>query len=243
MEELLKQEKCIVAFIDILGVSAKIKESAQAAIQDIWIFCHRVIKTTNNTRIKVKIFSDNIFLCASLEQGEELQVFKEFFTIINEIESTMINLNSSFVRGAIVVGKVHFEDNFVLGEALLKAYEIESKVAIFPRIVIDETVFEYIKRESSFFKKDMDGFYFYDFLNFAGHTLTNPKTGEKTGRLLKLPQFKANILGNYKKNKNNYAVLQKMNWLKQYFNDYCAINSLEYVITDEEIALIEEVIK
>lgn len=243
MEDLFKQEKCIVAFVDILGVSAKINNSVEDAIQDIWMFCHRVMKASYNTHVKVKIFSDNIFLCASLERGERLQVLNEFFTIINEIESTMINMNHSFVRGAIVVGEVHFEENFVLGKALLKAYEIESKITLFPRILIDESVFEYIQKENPFFKKDMDGFYYYDFLRFAGHPLINPKTGKKDGKLLNLLQFKANILLNYKNNKKNYAVVQKMNWLKKYFNDYCQEKKLDYLITDEEIALVEESVK
>lgn len=242
MEDLFKQEKCIVAFIDILGVSAKIKESVQNAIQDIWIFCHRVKKMTYKTRIKVKIFSDNIFLCASLENEDVLSVLNEFFSVINGIETTMINANQSFVRGAIVVGNIHFEDNFVLGEALLKAYELESKVAIFPRIVIDESVFLYIKKESLYFKKDTDGFYFYNFLKFAGYLYTDSQTNKKE-RFLNLQKFKANILVNYKKNKGNYAVIQKMNWLKQYLNDYCKENNLECFITDEEIALVEESVK
>ena len=242
MEELFKQEKCIVAFIDILGVSAKIKHSVEEAIKDIWVFCHRVVKTTYNTHVKVKIFSDNIFLCASLGNEDNTQVIKEFFSIINDIETTMINGNELFVRGAIVVGNVHFEENFVLGEALLKAYEIESKVAIFPRIIVDETVFEHANKELPYFKKDMDGFYFYDFLKFAGYVCTNPTT-KQGERFVNWGQFKTNILENYKNNRNNYAVLQKMNWLKQYCNDYCRENNLGNFITDEEIALVEEAVK
>lgn len=242
MEELFKQEKCIVAFIDILGVSAKIKNSVEEAIQDIWVFCHRVMKTTYNTHIKVKIFSDNIFLCASLGNGEDTQVLNDFLSIINDIETTMINVNHLFVRGAIVVGNVHFEENFVLGEALLKAYEIESKVAIFPRIVVDESVFEYINKESPYFKKDMDGFYFYDFLKTTGYVFTNPTT-KRSETFVNLAQFKTNILENYKKNRNNYAVLQKMNWLKQYCNDYYHKNNLGDFITDEEIAVVEKSVK
>ena len=235
MEELFKQEKCIVAFIDILGVSAKIKNSVEEAIQDIWVFCHRVMKTTYNTNVKVKIFSDNILLCASLENGEHTQVLNEFFSIINDIETTMINGNHLFVRGAIVVGNIHFEENFVLGEALLKAYEIESKVAIFPRIIIDETVFEYVDKDFQYFKKDMDGLYFFDFLSVAGYVHTNHKT-KRLGKFLNWPQFKANILENYQKNRNNYSVLQKMNWLKRYCNDYYIENNLGSFITDEEMS-------
>ena len=235
MEELIKQEKCIVAFIDILGVSAKIKNSIEEAIQDVWVVCHRVMKTTYNTHVKVKIFSDNIFLCASLEQENFIQGLNDFFNVVNEIESTMINMNHSFVRGAVVIGNVHFEENFVLGEALLKAYEIESKIAIFPRIVIDETVFEYFQKGFPFFKKDFDGVYFYDFIRYAGHILTDHKTGRKEGTYLNLRQFKANILENYKNNKNNIAVIQKMNWLRNYLNDYCQEKKFDYSISDTEV--------
>lgn len=239
MEELFSQKKCLVAFVDILGVSAKIKNNATEAIQDVWAFCHRILKATYKTKLKIKIFSDNIFLCEEIDEQNPVEAINDIFSALNEIETTMINLNNSFVRGAVAVGMVHFEDNFVLGEALLKVYELESKVAIYPRIVIDESVFTYLEKNAPTIKKDFDGTYFYDFLPFAGHVLQNPQTGGITRRYLNLEQFKLRIISNCLNNKNNSVVLQKMNWLVNYIQTFCMENGMTPIFTGEEMMLLE----
>ncbi len=239
MKELFNQKKCIVAFIDILGVSAQIRKDATSAIQDVWAFCHRILKATNKTNLKIKIFSDNIFLCEEIDDHNPVEAINDIFNALNEIETTMINLNNSFVRGAVAVGMVHFEDNFVLGEALLKAYELESNVAIYPRIIIDESVFTYLDKNAPTVKKDFDGVYFYDFLPFAGFSLRNLESGEITGRYLDLKKFKFRIINNCLNNKSNRAVIQKMYWLINYLQNSSLEKEKDPIFTDKEIMILE----
>jgi hypothetical protein len=40
-----------------------------------------------------------------------------------------------FVRGAIALGKLYHDDEMVFGDALVRAYELETSVARFPRIL------------------------------------------------------------------------------------------------------------
>jgi hypothetical protein len=42
-----------------------------------------------------------------------------------------------WIRGAVTVGLIHHDEHIVFGPALNRAYELESKVAIYPRILID----------------------------------------------------------------------------------------------------------
>jgi hypothetical protein len=46
------------------------------------------------------------------------------------------------IRGAVTVGDICMERGLIFGPALIRAYELESKVATYPRIVIDGMVFE-----------------------------------------------------------------------------------------------------
>jgi hypothetical protein len=45
-------------------------------------------------------------------------------------------------RGAIVLGDLHHRDNVIFGPALIEAYEIESKEAFYPRVIISRAVIE-----------------------------------------------------------------------------------------------------
>jgi hypothetical protein len=45
-----------------------------------------------------------------------------------------------FVRGAIVKGRLFHDDKMVFGEALVRAYRLETKVARYPRIMIERDV-------------------------------------------------------------------------------------------------------
>lgn len=47
-----------------------------------------------------------------------------------------------FIRGAVTIGEVYHDDRSVFGPALVWAYELESKVAQNPRIIIDPDIAE-----------------------------------------------------------------------------------------------------
>lgn len=42
------------------------------------------------------------------------------------------------VRGGITIGDFYIDDMFVWGAALVKAYELEEKIAVYPRVILDE---------------------------------------------------------------------------------------------------------
>jgi len=83
------------------------------------------------------------------------------------------------LRGGISIGKLFIDDVMVWGEALLKSYYLEDKVANYPRIIIDKRVIGEINKDSQlieYIRKDFDGLYFLNFLNdchFCGEMLMN----------------------------------------------------------------------
>ena len=58
-----------------------------------------------------------------------------FFAIIQEFFS-----DNKLIRGGVTIGQSYLSDNLVLDYALLETYELESNKAIYPRILISDTI-------------------------------------------------------------------------------------------------------
>ena len=83
------------------------------------------------------------------------------------------------LRGGITMGQLFIDDVMVWGNALVKAYYLEDKIANYPRIVIDEEVIMECEGQAQlqdYFKIDFDGIYFLNYLqdcHFCGQMLMN----------------------------------------------------------------------
>jgi hypothetical protein len=83
------------------------------------------------------------------------------------------------VRGGITIGELFLDETMVWGKALLKAYNLESHIAIYPRIVIDREILSKIvtsEELSEYILQDFDNIYFLNYLciqHFGGQLLMN----------------------------------------------------------------------
>ncbi len=223
------QKKCVVAFVDLLGVSHKIEADSQWALDWVWLFYESITQEIKNHKnVKFKIFSDNILICKELDENNPKQGVLDIIDILDKIEELMFTADALFLRGAIVVDDLHFSDNFVYGKALVKAYELENKFAIFPRVLIDTSVLKLINGESLPITQDKDGLYFYDYIHFC-------IVKNKERWLTKIKTFKFNILLNICNNSTSADVLVKMEWAVNYYNENCIRHNIKYLITNEEL--------
>ena len=141
--------------------------------------------TKNTSRGKLEIrswyFSDSfVFLMKKKNNEKNLS---QLFFIIRYLQDKFWEKGYCF-RGAVALGGMYYPDkneneNILLGEGIIRAYELETKVAIYPRIVVDEKVYNFIMNNKSpcspfgkrgtklidLIKKDKDGIYFLDLLN------------------------------------------------------------------------------
>lgn len=199
----------------------------------MWIFYKNIMSEIEKySQIKVRIFSDNILICEEIDEKNPAIAIYEVLSVIEKIEFEQFKIGALFLRGSFVVDNLYFGENFVYGPALLKAYELESKTAIYPRVIMDDSVLKLIKIENSFITLDNDNAYFYDYLQ-AYITKNRDSSFDKLSRL------SGNILVNLQSKNITESVIKKMDWLINYFNNTCEKNEINMKIKKENFDLFD----
>lgn len=232
--EMLKQTPHIVAFIDFLGVTEKIKSSEWSSdfLQRMhYIYTsnidtmEEVYKNYNKPRLKIKIFSDNIIMAHEIKT--EKITFEDYLYVARwaTIFQTHSLIHEAPVRGAITFGNFYFDDIFVYGDALVKAYEMESQRAVYPRIIVDNAFFHDMQfsvkaREikEKIFQRDTDGEWFINFVEPINNT---PDTD--IGRAF-ITKLRHSIITLFEQYKSNAKLKQKYYWLVHKFNYLCDVS-------------------
>lgn len=171
-------EEHYCAFLDILGYKehsarffadqVNLYGRFKRALEHTYALNKKLKLLVRNDLLKIRFFSDSIVLSHPVnEQGEDA-----LFNILQmcSILSTFLSYEELFLRGAISKGK-HFERkdeelnfSFLCSEALEQAYELESKQAVYPRILIHEKVVADLSGVArTFVAEDLD----YHFLHFS----------------------------------------------------------------------------
>ncbi|SDM43353.1 hypothetical protein [Sediminibacillus halophilus] len=204
----------ILVFFDVLGfknlIMNKYKNQPEK-IEDILTTMH--LLSEPDYKSDVIVFSDSVINILDLKPifNDYGQKFSDYLNvIIDRIAAIQINMLTHFgilIRGSIVIGNIKYNSDkgLLFGQALINAYELESKYAIYPRILIDETVVKVIDGDTDQLNitRDFDGQYYIDPLKW----------------LVKLDSEKQSLLNLKEKvlqkinNERNIAVLSKYNWL------------------------------
>ena len=185
-------ENRIVVFIDILGFSNIVKSTTTIKKAEGFIqkantvlnnlksaleFIHKHFDELKldyaNSSIQLSQFSDSIVISV-LENSKELIII---FKHLKLIQARLLNKYNILIRGGVVKGKLIHTNSLLLGPAMINAYNLESKCALSPRIVVDPKVKwsynkinktetgEIIEKEK-ILKKDYDGTFYIDYFNY-----------------------------------------------------------------------------
>ena len=223
----------LIAFLDLLSTSKRIEnEDTRQRIIDLAYEFAVSVKQNNRHGIKAFTFSDNIAICMRVEDekmlGESLKNLCSYvchnLLFYLGVPSDEINTTTGFmtpIRGSITYGSLTIDEdiNFICGSGLVRAYLLESKIAFYPRVIVDHRLDKYIQHREeiqTWFFKDADGFYYVDFLEYCF-------LYEETMRLFILKQIKelVEIECQNARKKDNYSVQQKYEWLKNYVDRFC----------------------
>ncbi len=127
----------IVAFIDVLGTKAKYYKKKEECLEELWLITHIINKEVHGKDIVFRTFSDNFFIGIECT-NDEVKAFNELCNILGNLTYRCLTSGGILFRGAISKGTMHIDENIILGDALIRAYSLESSCAIFPRIIIDK---------------------------------------------------------------------------------------------------------
>lgn len=113
---------------DILSGGFSFKSDLEGALS--------VFDSVNSAIFGVQAISDTIIMTCSTHEN-----FEEFLRILKAVYIAFLE-RGLYVRGGVAYSR-HFQSGrLTYSHAVARAYEIESKVAIYPRIVIDKNIVE-----------------------------------------------------------------------------------------------------
>jgi hypothetical protein len=226
------------AFLDVLGFSARIRESYKTdnpnlllnEFHSILANCLKELrKRENDTQLYLKSFSDNV-LIAHPQFSEDME--SEFAFVLWAVQEYQFEMAKQgfFIRGGFSVGPLFMDENSVYGDALISAYELESKIAVNPIVVLCDDTKQLVNAHLKFYEGEAapqtrslligpDGRYF---VNYLGLCILE---GDDDYRLdvKSLLTHKDNIQGALKQSISNPAVFSKFVWLAQYHNYFCSL--------------------
>lgn len=151
--------KCLLAYFDILGYSNIVKnlkreeeksflKLIQNCVDKIYdIFNDNEYKHNNYIKFNVNSFSDNFLITMQLHKEVEIGLYCcLMFRLLREIQIGLISEFQIFIRGSIIIDDIFVSDKFVYGKGIIKAYELENSIAIYPRLIIDSAIINIYKK-------------------------------------------------------------------------------------------------
>ena len=172
-----KTKESVVAFIDILGASKKIKEDSEKSlnvVHDVYnkalLACDELYNNENIADLKpvVKIYSDNIVVAVPVRPNDTFSAFISVAILSGLIQNEFLQ-HQCLVRGGIAIGDFFADEVMIWGKALLDAYYIESNISIYPRIVVHPEAVAQLQlatnlNRQKWTKQDTDGLFFVDYM-------------------------------------------------------------------------------
>jgi hypothetical protein len=121
-------------------------------------------------RPTISTFSDHIVISYPFERikmGDnsfgEIVVINQLHRYISVIAASALKIGF-LIRGGIARGMLYHANGVVFGEAMVRAYQLESKVAVYPRVVVaDNLIGGPEAKYAPWLRRDFDGLFCVDY--------------------------------------------------------------------------------
>lgn len=146
----IEYEERITAFVDILGFKDFLNKSSTTPDLILNLLSRQKSVATSNkdisskeTDFRIQSFSDNIVI--SVKNTSD--AFSELVCYLVQLFEDSLD-SGLFIRGGIEVANLYQneEQNVVFGPGLVKAYELETRHADFPRIILSKKIVSIISK-------------------------------------------------------------------------------------------------
>lgn len=156
----MKFKKRAVLFLDILGFRQIVEKCVinPEDIQNVYEALS-IIKThflNYNDILKIQ-FSDSIVISFLADDpGAVIELIGSLQSLVKKFAT-----KGYLLRGGLTYGDVYHDSDFIFGPAMNNAYDLESKSALYPRILIENEIIEFgQKYHPRFFDEGMGNYVF-----------------------------------------------------------------------------------
>jgi hypothetical protein len=231
------------AFIDILGFRALVAWLGKdtGAVESL----REILKEVHNPKIpgladpasvgyRTQSISDAVAI-STIPTPEGLLML---FGSLNQLTFSLLQ-EGYFVRGAIVRGRLYHDDAIIFGEALIRAYDLETTVAKYPRIVVHSQVIAGLPTgvlgescKGNVLASE-DGPFYLNVLSRTNHDLViskDPVTFER------YREIKEKLHKRYREAIDNPAHFEKLKWFVAYWNKSLPEQYAIYRVDDTGLA-------
>ncbi len=236
-----------VAFIDILGFKEFIKNNDFKKVNSLFsdindlrneaLKCFNYLKYNDDIKMKpasniaINIISDSIVISFPKAETNSLATL---LYVISFFSFNVLHKYNLLCRGAIAEGDFYVDQNIAYGPALVKACIMESKLAVYPRIIYTRSTIEsYMKNIKNEYENNLlikkcfadydieDDLYYADYIKCVLFKFSNDvqkNTVESNEVYLIFNSIKKNV--EYKlSNETDPHIREKYLYFKKYYNN------------------------
>lgn len=254
----------VVAYIDVLGLREAMITSRQNKVAAEAILASyadaldagldELLPNRGDTQPlkddwKYRIFTDSIVLARERWSNDLESELGDAIDRICDFQAQLAK-HGWIIRGGVTIGDLYMDTEVCFGGALVRAYELESKQARDPRVIIDKDLLPLIQRHLTYYampyKSPQNGFILVDtddipFLNylyaFRG-LLDDIRVIEPAERAL-LTSHRKLIVSKLAEFKGMPLVWAKYRWLAAYHNFFCetwARHAIDQIVGPSDLA-------
>ena len=170
-----------VAYLDLLAGKRLICEAEDESLNSLHYLLQAAIDSGAHSanaifpKCKIKVFSDNIIIACRLtgQPERDLPRVRATLTLVSAIQIVGMEMYHYLFRGGATVGSLFIDSVMVWGSALVRATDLESGIAVYPRVVADRSLLELLAQdpdtvdvnEKYCLSVDTDGKYYLDYLS------------------------------------------------------------------------------
>lgn len=240
----LNYKEYIVTFIDILGFKNLIEKRYKGNAAPIYgvikeigetnKVCSKLITTERlEKNLEYNAFSDSIVRRICIEGKQVEYIMQALSSEIYQLALLQAYLieQGIFIRGCVNLGPLYARDRIFFGEAFNKAYKYETKVAVYPLIVLPYKLVKYILSHPQhrgddilhlFGNPEMKHNHSHYYINYLymmeTMSLNYYEKPEDIAAFMAV--HKRFIEHEIEQNEDDIKVLMKYLWLKEYHNHY-----------------------
>jgi len=214
----LALSKQYVLYIDLLGYKVIMNEISEVEFLKVFDRSFREAVKTITTMSQpthsksvfaYRVFSDNIVVATEADSTYALYSLS-FIAYILQREFVGQGL---MCRGAITKGYLYINNEYVFGSGLIRAYELEDRVAYYPRIILDRLPeADSLIENYDVYHKDSDGYIMIDYLRVRE---------QQDIRCPLMAKHKLIVESGLRTHKADERIFQKYAWCREYHNSSC----------------------